>query len=201
MSNVIAANFAYGAAENSATLATLAVFADRPALRAELAEDAALAGFRVDRVGDSQALVADDPGALGDVLLFDCPEADAGMLAALARLDCQAARGGTQLVVSTTLGALDGVFGCLDQSEAQILIEPTRGERVVALGRVMARLSLGGVRELSEEDRLTLLRLTEQVGQIAQQLDRLGGGQSAAGAPVNCRTPAPPRRLGSVSGD
>jgi len=40
---------------------------------------------------------------------------------------------------------------------------------VIALGRVLAR-SGNRVRELSEEDRLSLLRLTEQVSQIAHKL-------------------------------
>lgn len=65
----------------------------------------------------------------------------------------------------------------------QILVNPTRAERVIALGHALARLPSGRVRELSEEDRLMLLRLTEQVGQIASRLDRLDplgtGGNSA----------------------
>jgi DNA-binding MarR family transcriptional regulator len=36
------------------------------------------------------------------------------------------------------------------------------------------------LREMSEEDRLVLLRLTEQVGQIAERLDRMSGGMPAA---------------------
>ncbi|MBC7492291.1 MAG: MarR family transcriptional regulator, partial [Novosphingobium sp.] len=57
---------------------------------------------------------------------------------------------------------------------AQVLVSPNRAERAIALGRVMARA--GGkarVRELSEADRLSLIRLTEQVGQIAQKLDQM----------------------------
>jgi hypothetical protein len=36
------------------------------------------------------------------------------------------------------------------------------------------------LREMSEEDRLVLLRLTEQVGQIAERLERMSGGAPAA---------------------
>lgn len=43
---------------------------------------------------------------------------------------------------------------------------------MIALGRVLARAG-NRVRELSEDDRLALLRLTEQVGQIAQKLEQL----------------------------
>jgi len=48
---------------------------------------------------------------------------------------------------------------------------------VIAIGRVLAR---GGhrVRELGEEDRMTLLRLTEQVTHIAARLERLSSGSN-----------------------
>src|SRR5688500_14680489 len=101
------------------------------------------------------------------------------MLAALARLDMRAARSGAHLVISTTVEALDDVFACCDQSNPQILVDPTRAERVIALGRVLAKVPNLRLRELAEDDRLTLLRLTEQVGQIAQRLERLSGMQPA----------------------
>jgi hypothetical protein len=57
----------------------------------------------------------------------------------------------------------------------EILVDPGRAERVLALGRVLARLPNLRLRELGEEDRLMLLRLTEQVGRIAERLERLEG--------------------------
>ena len=152
----------------------VSIFADRPYLRAELAEDAVAAGLRIAQSNDFSALLEADSKALGNVVLVDCPVIDGAELAALARLDMRAARIGAELVVSTSMGSLDDVFGCLDQSGAQVLVSPNRAERVIALGRVMARA--GGkarVRELSEADRLSLIRLTEQVGQIAQKLDQM----------------------------
>ena len=152
----------------------VSIFADRAYLRAELAEDAAAVGLRVTQSSDFAALIEADSRSLGNVVLVDCPVIDGAELAALARLDMRAARIGAELVVSTSMGSLDDVFGCLDQSGAQVLVSPNRAERAIALGRVMARA--GGkarVRELSEADRLSLLRLTEQVSQIAQKLDRL----------------------------
>jgi hypothetical protein len=114
---------------------------------------------------------------LGEVVLIDAPVIDGATLAALARIDMRAARADAQLVVSTSLAALDDVFGCLDQSGAQVLVEPSRAERVIALGRVLAAMPRGRVRELTEIDRLTLLRLTEQVGLLAE---RLGAPANAA---------------------
>ncbi|HVR91393.1 MAG TPA: MarR family transcriptional regulator [Novosphingobium sp.] len=172
------ANFAYSPAANdpAGLPLTLSVFADRAHLRDEMRDDAELAGFRIAEVGAIDALLeVGDAQPLGEVVLLDCPVVDGGALAALARLDLRVAHAGAQLVVSTSVAALDDVFGCLDQSSPQILVNPSRAERVIALGRVLGRLPSLRVRELSEEDRLTLLRLTEQVGQIAERLEQLGG--------------------------
>lgn len=170
------ANFAYASAANDAAGLPLAlsVFADRAHLRELMREDAQAAGFRLALAGDLASLLEGDPQALGEVVLVDCPVVDGSALAALARLDLRAAHTGAQLVVSTTVAALDDVFGCLDQSHPQILVDPSRAERVIALGRVLGRMPGLRLRELSDEDRLTLLRLTEQVGQIAERLERLG---------------------------
>ncbi|GAC1612263.1 MAG: hypothetical protein NVS3B27_02170 [Novosphingobium sp.] len=160
-------------ARNQAAL-NVSIFADRAYLRAELAEDAVGVGLRIAQSDEFSALLDADAKALGNVVLVDCPVIDGAELAALGRLDMRAARIGAELVVSTSMGSLDDVFGCLDQSGAQVLVSPNRAERAIALGRVMARA--GGkarVRELSEADRLSLIRLTEQVGQIAQKLDQM----------------------------
>ena len=148
------------------------VFADTPPLRELIAEDVAAAGLRVTATGTIGDLLEGEARALGDLVLIDVPAVDAAALAALVRVDLRAAHAGAQLVVSTSIAALDDVFGCLDQSGAQILVAPSRAERVIALGRVLADMPRGRVRELSEADRMTLLRLTEQVTQLA---DRLGG--------------------------
>ncbi|HNJ47559.1 MAG TPA: winged helix DNA-binding protein [Novosphingobium sp.] len=181
------ANFAYATPANDAAglPLSLSLYADRAHLRAQLRDDAEAAGFRVAEAGGIDALLEGEVRPLGEVVLLDCPEADGAMLAALARIDMRAAHCGAQLVVSTTVGALDDVFGCLDQSGAQILVDPSRAERVIALGRALAGVAQLRLRELSEEDRLVLLRLTEQVGQIAQRLERpleesgLAGSESA----------------------
>ncbi|MBW8785803.1 MAG: winged helix DNA-binding protein [Novosphingobium sp.] len=176
------ANFAYASvAEDPVGLPlALAVFADRAHVRSEMVDDAAAAGFRIAEQGPIAALLEGEARPLPEVVLVDCPTIDGAVLAALARLDLRAAHTGAQLVVSTTIAALDDVFGCLDQSNPQLLVAPSRAERVIALGRVLGRLPELRVRELDAEDRLTLLRLTEQVTQIAQRLDRLASPPLAA---------------------
>lgn len=153
----------------------VSIYADRSYLRAEMAEDAAAAGLRVARTSElGQLTAAGDASPLSDLVLVDCPVIDGTELDALEQLDARAAQTGAHLVVSTSMGSLDDVFGRLDRSDAQILVTPSRAERVIALGRVLTRNG-NRVRELSEDDRLSLLRLTEQVGQIAQKLEELSG--------------------------
>ena len=178
------ANFAYLAAVTDAAdlPIALSVYADRAHLRGQIGDDAAMAGLRIVHAGDVSQLFASEAQALGDIVLVDCPSVDAVTLAGLVRRDLRAAQAGAVLLVSTSLAALDDVFGCLDQSGAQILVDPSRAERVLALGRVLAERAGARVRELSDEDRLTLLRLTEQVSQIAQRLDQLTPPKDDAGA-------------------
>jgi hypothetical protein len=168
------ADFAYEPANDSGPLTlAVSVFADRGHVRDAMREDAEAAGMHVRACGEVAALLDGGLQALGEVVLVDCPAADAAALAALARLDLRAARSGAQLVVSTTVDALDAVFACLDQSQPEILVDPGRAERVLALGRVLARFPNLRLRELGEEDRLMLLRLTEQIGRIAERLERI----------------------------
>ena len=169
-------NFAYLASSSDAAGVPIAlsVFADRAHLRGQIGDDAQAAGLRLVQAGEIAELLSGDARPLGDVVMVDCPGNDAAALAGLARLDIRAAQAGARMVVSTSMAALDDVFGCLDQSGAQILVEPSRAERVLALGRALAECAGARVRELSDEDRLALLRRTEQVSQIAQKLDQLG---------------------------
>ncbi len=170
------ADFAYALPANDAAGVPLllSVFADRADVRLEMRDDAEMAGFRIGQVGGLADLLDGQAQGLGGVVLVDCPAVDGGTLAALTRLDLRAAHSGAQLVVSTSVAALDDVFACLDQSAPQLLVDPSRAERVIALGRVLGQVPGLRLRELSEDDRLTLLRLTEQVGQIAQRLERIG---------------------------
>jgi DNA-binding transcriptional ArsR family regulator len=172
---MVQADFAYQPANDAAGLPLcVSIFADRAHLREDIREDAQAAGFRIGQCGPIAELLDGAAKPLGEVVLFDCPQAAPSVLAALSRLDMRAARSGAQLVVSTSVEALDDVFACLDQSHPQILVDPGRAERVIALGRVLARVPNLRLRDLSEEDRLVLLRLTEQVGQIAERLERMG---------------------------
>jgi len=199
------ANFAYPAAaanvaDNTADLAgaaamplSLALFADRAHVRDRLHEDALRAGFRVTQSAGLDSLVtgvdAPDARPLAEVVLVDCPAVDAAALAALARLDVRARQAGAHLIVATTVAALEDVFGCLDQSRPQLLVDPTAADMALALGRALALAPGHALRELAAEDRLQLLRLTEQVGRLAARLDGLGQDRDGAG-PAGVKAPA-----------
>jgi hypothetical protein len=170
---------------------SVSIFADRASVRDELGEDAAAAGLTVRECGSIAALQEGDPRPLGDFVLLDCPAVDAATLAALSRLDIRAARAGAHLVISTSVAALDDVFACCDQSGPQILVEPTRTERVMALGRALAKIPSLRLRELGEDDRVALLCLTEQVGAIARRLERFDGAAGIAGEDRAFRVESP----------
>lgn len=151
----------------------VSIFADRGHVRDTIREDALIAGLNVRESAGLARLLEGPARPLGDIVMIDCPQIDAAALAALSRLDMRAATCGAKMIVATTLDGLDDVFGCMDQSGPDLLVNPRRADWLVALGQALGRGGAARLRELSEEDRLVLLRLTEQVAQIAQRLDRI----------------------------
>lgn len=170
-------DFAYPGAANSQETGgprvAVSVYADRPHVRAVMRDDALAAGLQVIHAGEVADLAEDGERPHAEIVLVDCPLVDGRLLAALARLDLRAARCEARLIVSTSVEALDEVFACMDHSAPTLLVDPSRAERVIALGQAMAGLATGRVRDLSDDDRLMLLRLAEQIGRIAGQIDRL----------------------------
>ena len=180
----------------------MAIFANRAATRQEMREDAEQAGFTIGESASLARLLEEDQRLTAEVVLVDCPEVLERGADALARLDAHAARTGTRLIVSTSFAALDAVYAACAASDPQILVNATRAGRVIALGLILAEDAGPAVRELSDHDRLLLLRLTEQVGTIAQRLDGLGagagGGGGAASAPVTGSDKALAEREGAA---
>jgi DNA-binding MarR family transcriptional regulator len=219
-------DFSYDCARDGAGLpARVAIFGEDEGLRRQIGADLGGAGFRSIDGGSLGALLEGPIALLGDVVVVDCPVVgnrgiDAMVLAGLARLDMRVARSGAKLIVATNLAGLDAVFAVLDQSNPQILVAPSRAERVIAVGRVMGEAGAARVREMAEEERVQLLRLSQQVEAIAHSLDRIthsetgrglgelrreyrGGdtglrsefGSSAAPAPAPARPPLPDPRV------
>ncbi|MEE4316518.1 hypothetical protein [Erythrobacter dokdonensis] len=178
------ADFSYDVARDGAGLpARVAIYGESAGLREQMAADLGGAGFRTIDGGSIAALIEGPIALLGDVVLVDCVGTgsrglDGLMLAGLARLDMRVARAGAKLIVATSMAALDDVFAVLDQSNPQLLVDPGRAERVVAVGRVMGEAGASRVREMADEDRLALLRLSQQVEAIAHSLDRISQPES-----------------------
>lgn len=175
-------DFAYEMAADSAGMPlAVSVFADREHIREEMREDVAAAGFTLRECSPLGRLLEGEPRALGELVLLDYPEISGAGVAALSRLDNRAARSGARLIVSTNVDALEDVFGAVSQSDPRFLVNARRADRIIALGQMLAELPQSRVRELSEDDRLTLLRLTEQVTQISDKLDRFAPPAAASG--------------------
>lgn len=167
-------DFCYDAPSDGAGLpARVAIFGERALVREEIACDLDGAGFRTVDGGSLETLLDGPIALLGDVVMVDCPVLDGRALAALARLDMRVAKSGAKLIVSTSIDALDAVFAALDQCNPQILVQPSRAERIVAVGRVLADIGNSRVREMTKEDRLSLLHLSRQVEAIASKLDQI----------------------------
>lgn len=181
-------DFCYDLADDGAGLpARVAIFGADEGLRRQIAADLGGAGFRAIDGGSLRALLEGPIALLGDVVVVDCAATgsrgiDAMMLAGLARLDMRVARSGAKLIVATNLEGLDDVFAVLDQSNPQILVSPSRAERVIAVGRVMGEAGAARLREMGDEDRVALLRLSQQVEAIAHSLDRLSHAQASPAA-------------------
>lgn len=153
----------------------ISLFADRQPVLAQMGADAALAGFRIVQEEGLGGLEAGGARALGDIIVVDLPTGDAKTLAVLDRLAQRVARTGARLIVSTTIGALEPVMIATGACEPVLMVEPGRAERLVAFGEALADLVGTRVRELSDEDRLAVMRLVERVSTLAEKLDGLVG--------------------------
>ena len=194
-------DFAYGAVEDASGLpARVAIFADRSSAREQIANDLDGAGFRTVDGGEITNLLEGPIALLGDVVIVDCPVIEGRTLAALARLDMRIARAGAKLIVATSIDALDAVFAALDQCDPQILVQPSRADRIIAVGRVLAEMGNARVREMTEEDRLGLLHLSRQVEAIAHKLEGLSGRDGAGVSHPSLRAHAKPE-LGEPAAD
>ncbi|MDZ4274106.1 MAG: MarR family transcriptional regulator [Erythrobacter sp.] len=181
MSNDVSnqADFSYDSARDAAgPPATVTIYGGDAGVRAQIAADLGEAGFRSIDGGSVTALIDGPVALLGNVKVVDCPAdgphgLDGAMLDGLKMLDTRVARTGAKLIAATNMAGLDDVFAVLDQSAPQILVSPSRAERLIAVGRVMGEAVAARVREMGEEDRVALLRLSQQVEAIAHSLDRM----------------------------
>lgn len=139
----------------------------------QVAADLRRAGLAVRGIRSLGEVLEAGGGPLGDICVVDCRAIGSADLAALSRLDQRVARAGAEIVVLVSTSSLDDAFGCVSTASAQFLVDPRPGELFLALGQALARAPANRVKELDETDRLAMLRLTQEVGQLAAQLGRL----------------------------
>lgn len=172
-------------------MVSIAIVTDRGYIRSEVIEDANASGIHDCRTLDFTEL-GDRLRAEGevfsfheDIIIVDCPGPSEADIEVLTWLSNSTARHGNELIVTTSIQSLDDVFSCLDTKDVQLLVNPSRADRILALGHSLARTG-NSVREMSPDDRMTLLRLSEQVALIGQNLERLSGEPIEATVPELC---------------
>ncbi|GGD65491.1 hypothetical protein [Croceicoccus mobilis] len=159
----------------------VSILADRPAVRNALMDQVLDAGLMVRQAEPLDKLLTDEALVLGDLVIIDLPVPGAELLAALARLDMRAGQSGTQLIVATRVEGIDAVFGAMDSAGVQFLVDPKPAEYALAIGAALARLPGRSVHEMTHEDHLALVRLTEQVHSLARRIGGIGGAEMGAG--------------------
>lgn len=174
------ADFAYTAAKQQSQQLLIDIYHDQPYERADMASDFGGAGFQIGRCEDVESFLAGDSVLGSDVVVLDCRTIDARRLAALAQVDEKIAQSPTHLVVIVSLDVLDGVFSVLDQSNPQILVDPSRAELVLAIGRSSAAAQGGSLREMSAEERMQIMRISQQLDVLVRRLDEDGSVMKSA---------------------
>lgn len=112
----------------------VSILADQAGIACEIEEDAGHAGLLARRLGPLALAEPSSLPGLGELVFVDCPNLDGAAIAALAQLDARVDRAGGRMIVATSLASLDAAFGCCAASEAQILVDPRRAERVDRAG-------------------------------------------------------------------
>jgi len=169
--------------DNDLAVACISIFSDRTRILGQLSDCVLEAGYVIHDAAPLALLGNGEKPVLADVVIVDAPLPRAETLAALARLDMRSRKGGAQLIVITGQEGLDAVFGCCDQSEAQILVSPSAAEQALALGIALSRRSADAVHEVSGGiDRMTLLRLTEQMQQLSRSIESFAEEPGIGGA-------------------
>ncbi|MEP3759150.1 MAG: hypothetical protein ABJM62_06165, partial [Marinomonas sp.] len=173
------ADFSYAENGSDTVQTCVDIVHDNAAERGRLGDALRRADYRI---GESlqleELLSADRFEASGDVLLLDCEHIGGASLARLAQIDMQLARLPVQVLVTCSLDQLDAAFASLDQTDPQILVDPTRAEILVAVARAANAGRASKLREMSDDERLSLLRLSQQVDALAQRLEDDGTADS-----------------------
>ncbi len=165
-------------------LTNIALYGDDPSRLQRLHYKAESAQLNVSATGNLTDLAHVDLPA-DTLLLVDLHRADDAVgQSALDALDLQRRDGG----VIVSLDLVDQACAVLDGTMIEILVDPHPAEVIFALHQIQARARALNVAELSNEDRLYLNRLGDQITTIAANIDALM--QRSGGTTPYVATPA-----------
>lgn len=111
--------------------------------------------------------------ALGNAIFLRVKKAELLRFEELCALDTFCARTARAVLCHVDEECVDEAFCAFAKSGAAILVNPNRGDYLVACSQLLLSSRVMGVREGPEQGDLILLRLQEQIGEIAARLDVL----------------------------
>lgn len=152
---------------------TTSIFADRGHVRAEIRDDAKMAGFQLAESGTLDDILHRDDHRPVDLIVLDCMGLDRDLCEAIRAFDQNLCDTSRRVIVSTNMGSLDQVYACFALSNPYILVSTGRAERMLALSRFAMEANDNRVRELSEEERRSFDLMSEQITGMAIKLDSL----------------------------
>lgn len=152
---------------------TTSIFADRGHVRAEIRDDAKMAGFQLAESGTLDDILHRDDHRPVDLIVLDCMGLDRDLCEAIRAFDQNLCDTSRRVIVSTNMDSLDQVYGCFALSNPYILVSTGRAERLLALSRFAMEANDNRVRELSEEERRNFDLMSERITGMAIKLDSL----------------------------
>lgn len=191
-------DFAYAVPAVDAQRVSTVIVSDRSGFRADSACDAEEAGFAVHGLRDLHDLVVQNSVPMADIVLVDYAKESTASSAWLAHLDGEIARRRGQLIVHCSPDTLDDAFCYCDQSAAQLLLNASRADVVLAMGQAALAIPGYRVRESDQDNNLLLLRLVEQVTKLATRLEVLAGPHGESELEVLAQLPDGEQRTDMV---
>jgi len=158
-----------GKAQNG--FATVAIRAEDQNSINQISEDAKSAGYHVISTELICELFDNPDYPQADIIIYNVDKWDDRRCEALSNFDHDVKVTGQHLIITSKLEFLENIFGCFNRSNPKILIATHRFEMALALARLRPAADVARVRNFADDDRLMLLRLTEQIENIAARLD------------------------------
>ncbi|MGB3753709.1 MAG: MarR family transcriptional regulator [Parerythrobacter sp.] len=150
---------------------TVAVYADDPAMRVKMRDEAISAGYRVNRMGTVKDSILLRDATKTTLVYIQLEGITPRLCDALHAFDDHRCETTDNVIISTDEHTLDDVFACFHTSNPHILVSVSLPERMLALSRVALLHADNRVRELSAEERATLDQMAHRVDELVRRID------------------------------